>query len=157
MPNDPFVDVTALTSIGPIQYLDARDQATFDAGNAPGALRVPVEEWDKAVKAVDIGFANTAYWTEALASLGVDHSTTAVAYDDGRMTNAARVWFILQYFGAKAVILNGGWPVLSLATGLPIAVKPSRSGFRAVPDCGFRRFGRSGDPQASTRRRRPRV
>ena len=32
MPNDPFVDVAALSSLGPIRYLDARDQATFDAG-----------------------------------------------------------------------------------------------------------------------------
>jgi thiosulfate/3-mercaptopyruvate sulfurtransferase len=28
------------------------------------------------------------------------------------MTNAARVWFILQYYGLKAVIVNGGWPML---------------------------------------------
>ncbi|TVP74530.1 MAG: hypothetical protein EA339_00170 [Rhodobacteraceae bacterium] len=26
------------------------------------------------------------------------------------MTEAARVWFILQYFGLPTVILNGGWP-----------------------------------------------
>ena len=52
------------------------------------------------------------------------------------MTDAARVWFIMQYFGGKAVILNGGWPVLSSATGLPIRVGPSRSGFRAVPGAG---------------------
>jgi thiosulfate/3-mercaptopyruvate sulfurtransferase len=45
------------------------------------------------------------------------------------MTNAARVWFILQYFGIKAGILNGGWSVLSSAVGLPTAAKPSKSGF----------------------------
>jgi thiosulfate/3-mercaptopyruvate sulfurtransferase len=28
------------------------------------------------------------------------------------MTEAARVWFILQYFGAKAFILNGGSPAI---------------------------------------------
>jgi thiosulfate/3-mercaptopyruvate sulfurtransferase len=136
MPNDPFVDVAALASLGPVQYLDARDQATFDAGHAPGALRVPVEEWDKAAKAANIGFAKTAHWDEALQSLGIDPAAIVVAYDDGRMTNAARVWFILQYFGVKAVILNGGWPMLSSAAGLPAAAKPSRSGFRAVPAAG---------------------
>src|SRR5487761_1735266 len=124
MPDDPFVDVVALTPLGPIQYLDARDRAMFDAGHVPGALHVPVEDWDKAAKAADIGFGKTGYWDEALGTLGVDHSAIAVAYDDGRMTNAARVWFILQHFGAKAVILNGGWPVLSSATRLPTAVKP---------------------------------
>jgi thiosulfate/3-mercaptopyruvate sulfurtransferase len=136
MPNDPFVDIAALTSLGPARYLDARDRATFDAGHAPGAVHVPIEEWDKAAKAADIGFAKTSYWDEALGSLGVDHSAIAVTYDDGRMTNAARVWFILQYFGVKAVILNGGWPALSSTTGLPTAAKPSRSGFRATPGAG---------------------
>jgi thiosulfate/3-mercaptopyruvate sulfurtransferase len=52
------------------------------------------------------------------------------------MTNAARVWFILQYFGVKAVILNGGWPVLSSATRLPASAGPSKDGFRAVPGAG---------------------
>jgi thiosulfate/3-mercaptopyruvate sulfurtransferase len=136
MPNDPFVDVAALASLGPVRYLDSRDQAAFDAGHMPGALRVPVEEWDKAAKAADIGFAKTAYWDDAFESLGVDRSAVAVAYDDGRMTNAARVWFILQYFGLKAVILNGGWPLLSSATGLPPAATPSRSVLLTVPGAG---------------------
>jgi thiosulfate/3-mercaptopyruvate sulfurtransferase len=136
MPNDPFVDAASLASLGPIQYLDARDQATFDSGHVPGALRAPVEEWDKAAKAVDIGFAKTAYWDNAFGSLGIDPTATAVAYDDGRMTNAARVWFILQYFGLKAVILNGGWPVLSPAIELPTAGQPSRSVTRTVPGAG---------------------
>jgi thiosulfate/3-mercaptopyruvate sulfurtransferase len=97
---------------------------------------VPVEDWDKAVKTADIGFTKTAYWDEALGSLGIDPSATAVVYDDGRMTNAARVWFMLQYFGAKAVILNGGWRALSSATGLPTAAKPSPSRFQAAPGSG---------------------
>ena len=136
MPNDPFVDVATLSSLGPILYLDARDQAAFDGGHVPGAVRVPADEWDKAAKAADIGFDKTAYWDDALRSLGVDRSVTAVAYDGGQMTNAARVWFILQYFGANAVILNGGWPVLSSMTGLPPGSGPSKGGFRAVPNAG---------------------
>jgi hypothetical protein len=42
------------------------------------------------------------------------------------ITNAARVWFILQYFGINCVILNGGWPVLSSASGLPAGAGPSK-------------------------------
>jgi thiosulfate/3-mercaptopyruvate sulfurtransferase len=136
MPNDPFVDVAALASLGPVTYLDAREQAAFDARHAPGAVRVPVEEWDKAAKAADIGFAKTAYWDDAFGSLGLDNSAVALAYDDGRMTNAARVWFILQYFGLKAAILNGGWPMLSSAAAPLPASKPSGSVFRTVPGAG---------------------
>jgi len=35
MPSDPFVDPAALPP-GPLRWLDARDQAAFDAGHAPG-------------------------------------------------------------------------------------------------------------------------
>lgn len=136
MPRDPFVDVAAPPALGPVQYLDSRDRAGFDAGHTVGAVHVPVEEWDKAAKASGIGFAKKAYWDDALGSLGIDPSATAVVYDDGRMTNAARVWFILQYFGGKAVILNGGWPALFSATALPTATKASQTGFRAVPGAG---------------------
>jgi thiosulfate/3-mercaptopyruvate sulfurtransferase len=52
------------------------------------------------------------------------------------MTNAARVWFILQYYGLKAVIVNGGWPLLAGTTGLPPATPVSSVGFRAVPGSG---------------------
>src|SRR6266853_3147980 len=133
MPNDPFVDITALPSLGPVRYLDARDQAAFDAGHAPGAVRAPVDEWDKAAKAADIGFGKTAYWHDALGALGVDPSAVAVVYDSGQMTNAARVWFILQYFGVKAVILNGGWPALSSATGLPVGAGRGLGTRRELP------------------------
>jgi thiosulfate/3-mercaptopyruvate sulfurtransferase len=60
MPNDPFVDIGDLSSLGPLRYLDVRDQVAFDAAHAPGAVRVPLDEWDAAAKAADNGFAKTA-------------------------------------------------------------------------------------------------
>ncbi len=136
MPSDPFVDPTALPSLGAIRWLDARDQAAFDAGHAPGAVRVPIDAWDKAAKSADIGFNTSAFWDEALGSLGVGPSVTAVAYDTGAMTNAARVWFVLQYFGVKCVILNGGWPVLAATPGLPGSAGPSSGPVHAQSGAG---------------------
>ena len=136
MADDPFVEVGDLASLGPLRYLDVRDQAAFDAGHAPGAVRVPLDQWDAVAKAADAGFAKTAYWDDALGALGVGSGVTAVAYDSGGMTNAARVWFILQYYGLQAVILNGGWPMLAAATGLPPAAEASPGGFRAAPGSG---------------------
>src|SRR5882757_6062644 len=81
MPNDPFVDVADLPSLGPLRYLDVRDQAAFDAGHAPGAARVPLDEWDAAVKAADTVFAKTAYLDNALSALGLAPTVTAIAYD----------------------------------------------------------------------------
>ena len=136
MPSDPFVDVADLRSLGALRYLDVRDRVAFEAGHAAGALRVPLDEWDAVAKAADAGFAKTSYWDGALGALGLDPGVTAVVYDSGGTTNAARVWFILQYYGLKAVILNGGWPVLAAATGLPPAAAASSGSFRAVPGSG---------------------
>jgi thiosulfate/3-mercaptopyruvate sulfurtransferase len=136
MPTDPFVDPAALPSLGSVRYLDARDQAAFDAGHAPGAVRVPLEAWDKGAKAADIGFGDVAFWSEALGALGLDPSGTAVAYDSGAMTNAARVWFILQYYGLKCVIVNGGWPALSATTGIPASAATSSAAIHAKPGAG---------------------
>lgn len=51
---------------------------------------------------------------------------------------AARVWFILQYFGAQAFILNGGWPAIEGRDDLPGAAKAARSSasFQARPGAG---------------------
>jgi rhodanese-related sulfurtransferase len=155
MPNDPFVDVGGLAALGPLRYLDLRDQAAFDAGHAPGAVRVPLHEWDAAAKAAGTGFAKTAYWDSALGALGIGPNVTAVAYDTGGMTNAARVWFILQYYGLKAVTLNGGWLALSSATGLPPAATASAGGFRGGAGVRVGRAGRPGDAAGSARWPRP--
>jgi thiosulfate/3-mercaptopyruvate sulfurtransferase len=136
MPSDPFVDPAALSSLGAIRYLDARDQAAFDAGHAPGAVRVALDAWDKAAKTADIGFGPNPFWDEVLGALGLDPSVTAVAYDTGAMTNAARVWFVLQFFGLKCVILNGGWPAIAAASGLPAASAPVTAEFHARPGSG---------------------
>jgi thiosulfate/3-mercaptopyruvate sulfurtransferase len=135
MPTDPIIDVAALPASGPVRYLDARDQAAFDAGHAPGAVRVPLEAWDKAAKDAAIGFGDTKFWADALGALGVGPSVTAVAYDSGAMTNAARVWFILQYFGLNSVILNGGWPALAAAS-VPAAAAAVAGPVTASPGAG---------------------
>ena len=136
MPSDPFVDPAALSALGPIRYLDVRDQASFDAGHPPGAVRVPLETWDAAIKSAHTGFEKTAFWDDALGALGIGSSITAVAYDAGAMTNAARVWFILQYYGLNCVILNGGWRMLAGTSGLPASAAPSTGAFHASPGAG---------------------
>jgi thiosulfate/3-mercaptopyruvate sulfurtransferase len=135
MPNDPFIEADAISALGPVRYLDARDAAAFAAGHAPNAIRAPSNDWDTLAKTSGSGFENTAFWEATLNALGIDNAATAVVYDTGAMTNAARVWFILQYYGAKAVILNGGWPAIAAATALPDGVGPGH-GFKAHPQAG---------------------
>jgi thiosulfate/3-mercaptopyruvate sulfurtransferase len=136
MPNDPIVEVAALASVGPVRYLDVRDAAAFEAGHAPGAVRVPLDAWDAAIKAADTGFVKTAFWDAAFGALGLDGKSLAVAYDAGAMTNAARVWFILQYFGLPSAILNGGWPALAAAGGVPAGAPPATGGVHVTVGAG---------------------
>lgn len=56
-----------------------------------------------------------------------------VVLDDGRMTEAARVWFILQYFGLPVAVLNGGLPVLDQ---VPDQVSPYSAPLKLRPGSG---------------------
>jgi thiosulfate/3-mercaptopyruvate sulfurtransferase len=112
MPSDPVIEPAALSGLGKIRLLDVRDITSFEAGHRADASRVPIEVWEAAAKSGETSFENIGYWKTAIGALGVDGSVPVIVYDDGRMTEAARVWFILQYFGATALILNGGWPAI---------------------------------------------
>lgn len=112
MARDPVIEPAALPGLGRCRLLDVRDVTSFEAGHRADATRVPIEVWESAAKSGETSFENIGYWEKAVAALEVDGSVPAVVFDDGRMTEAARVWFILQYFGAEAYILNGGWPAI---------------------------------------------
>ncbi|RWB24645.1 MAG: hypothetical protein EOQ43_34265, partial [Mesorhizobium sp.] len=111
-PRDPVIEPDELSLLAAFRLLDVRDAEAFQADHAASAVRVPVELWEAAAKTGETSFENISYWESAIADLGVTESVPAVVYDDGRMTEAARVWFILQYFGAEALIVNGGWPAI---------------------------------------------
>lgn len=138
MSHDPVIEPSALRSLSAFRLLDVRDPAAFSSGHATNAVRVPIEVWEAAAKTGETSFENAAYWERGIAELDVDGDAPAVVYDDGRMTEAARVWFILQYFGAKAFILNGGWPAIEGRDDLVGAAQPARtsSTFRARPGAG---------------------
>jgi thiosulfate/3-mercaptopyruvate sulfurtransferase len=57
---------------------------------------------------------DTKYWQKEFSRLGLGPDALTVVADDGRMTEAARVWFMLQYFGLPAAVLNGGVGVLDV-------------------------------------------
>lgn len=113
MSNDPVIESANLTTLGQIRLLDVRNATAFALAHAPAAVRVPIEQWEAAAKEEATSLDNETYWQAAIGHLGIDNGTLAVIYDDGRMTEAARVWFVLQHFGASARIVNGGWPALS--------------------------------------------
>jgi thiosulfate/3-mercaptopyruvate sulfurtransferase len=137
--NDPVIEVADLVAPGAVvRPLDVRDPQAFAEGHAPTALRVPIEQWEAAAKADATSLNNSSYWQDAIGALGIDNDTLSIVYDDGRMTEAARVWFVLQYFGAKALVLNGGWRSLAATViATTDVVPPSRDRrFMANPGSG---------------------
>lgn len=135
MPNDPIVEVAALGTLGPVRYLDVRDAASFAAGSAPGAHNVAADSWDAAAKSGAVGFSDLAHWQGVMDGLGLGPDTLAVIFDNGGMTNAARVWFMLQHFGGKGVIVNGGWPAMQ-GQPMPAGIGPVSPGFKLRPGSG---------------------
>ena len=116
MPFDPADPVLApealLANRDAFIVLDARPAEAFAAGHAAGAHRLPIEAWERAAKTEEGRLTNLDQWSRAIGALGVDGSRPVAVLDDGRMTEAARAWFILQHFGVPCAVLDGGWPVL---------------------------------------------
>jgi thiosulfate/3-mercaptopyruvate sulfurtransferase len=92
--------------------LDCRVLSDFQAGHVKGAVWVDVSEW-KTASLKSGGLSSPDRWRERFAALGVTGKNPVVVYDDGNMTDAARVWFLLQLLGIRnASVLNGGFPEL---------------------------------------------
>jgi thiosulfate/3-mercaptopyruvate sulfurtransferase len=86
--------------------LDVRSEEAYAAGHVPGALRVDHDTWKTA-----FGDGKDAEgWSERIGGLGIGPQAKVVVYDDNAMRDAARIWWILRYWGLKdARLLNGGW------------------------------------------------
>lgn len=97
--------------------LDARSEGDYGQGHWPGAARVPVSDWEAAAKQANTDLSEDGHWRTLIGDLGVDGRRPVAVYDDGRMTEAARVWFILQHFRVPAAVLDGGWPALTARPG----------------------------------------
>ncbi len=82
----------------------------FEAGHIPGAVRCPSAQI-KGTGDADPRLVAPPVEAKALfESLGVGDDTLVVAYDRIRNRDAARLWWVLGYYGhANVKVLNGGW------------------------------------------------
>lgn len=97
-------------------YLDGRSgRAAYEAGHVPGAVFVDLD----AISGHDPGrgrhpLPDPTRFERAMREAGVGAGSTVIAYDDGGGTVAARLWWMLRYFGhERAAVLDGGiqaWP-----------------------------------------------
>jgi len=113
--------------------LDARPREQYDRGRIPGSVWVDPAAWAKAFG----DGTDTAGWSARIGSLGIAADAKVVVYDDASFKDAARVWWILKYWGLGDVrLLNGNWTGWKGA-GLPIETDapkpPPAAKFVAAP------------------------
>lgn len=113
--------------------LDARERSKYEGAHIPGAVWVDHAAWSKAF---DDG-GDTEGWSRRIAALGLNNDSKVVIYDDVMSKDAARIWWILRYWGLKDVrLLNGGWPTWTQDSRMlqkDGTTPPSPGNFTAVP------------------------
>ena len=128
---DLLVEPTELTkAAGQFVILDARDRAKYDQGHIPGARWVDHATWAKSFQ----DGQDTEAWSKKIAGLGISADSKVVIYDDNWSKEAARIWWILRYWGVNDVrLLNAGWKAWT-AAALPVQrdVPPAPTGTRFV-------------------------
>jgi thiosulfate/3-mercaptopyruvate sulfurtransferase len=126
------VDLTWSADAKKPVILDARPRADYEKGHIPGAAWVDHGEWSKSF---NDGKAEEE-WSKRIGALGLDAGSTVVIYDDNQAKDAARIWWLLQYWGVEnARLLNGGWSGWK-SEGRPVetdAFVPKPTKFEASP------------------------
>ena len=104
-----------------IRLLDVRPENKYEAGHIPGAVRVDHDQWAKGF----VQHPDRETWVTWIGATGIrDAERPVVVYSDD-VKDAARVWWILRYWGLKNVrLLNGGWRAWQTVEG-PVAKGPA--------------------------------
>src|SRR5438874_6604505 len=135
-----------------VRIVDMR-QSGYAAGHVPGAVHLsPVAIRD--ANAPPTFLPTPAAFEAMMASLGIGDRTRVVVYDERGGIYAARLWWILNYFGHPDVaLMNGGWtkwiaerrPVVSDTSSIPPASFTSkpRPGWVATADDVVQAIGKA--------------
>ncbi|WP_280152036.1 rhodanese-like domain-containing protein [Piscinibacter sp. XHJ-5] len=115
--SQPLVSAPAFLETRQGHVLDVRDRSEYDQGHAPGAVHLDIKRWERLARTGDGALQRVDVWESEIGALGIDGRKPVVVHDDGRMTEAARAWFILQWHGVDVQVLDGGWPVLRALQG----------------------------------------
>jgi thiosulfate/3-mercaptopyruvate sulfurtransferase len=93
---------------GAWRIVDTRDEAAYQAGHIPGALRIASAQWTAQGKSLG-GLTDREFWSTAVGQLGLEPQMQVVVYG-ADAASAARVWWLLKFVGLQRVaILDGGW------------------------------------------------
>lgn len=123
-----------------VRVIDCAVLEAYRRAHIADAVHLPVhyyiKEKDPAGSDHGVLVMHPAEFEQLMGQLGIGNDTTVVSYDDNNGYIAARLWWVLRYYGhTKAKVLNGGWHRW-LTEGRPITfhgTKPARATFRAAP------------------------
>jgi len=101
-----------------IKLIDMRDEERYSNGHIEGAINV----WRPQITDATFNYggmmSTKRQLEELLGNSGITPSDTIIIYDDKAECDAARLWWILKYFGHENMaLLNGGLVAWELASG----------------------------------------
>ena len=96
---------------GPVNIVDVRPKEAYDKGHIPGAVHLGADDVIDPNAHVDGDLLPHATLVRMLGERGIDKDTPVVFYDDKGGFHAARLFWMVEYFGHRqASVLNGGFP-----------------------------------------------
>ena len=132
-----------------LPHLGKRGADEYERGHIPGAVFVDLDTELASPRGSGPGrhpLPTPRQFAAAMSRAGVRPETHVVAYDDAGGATAARLWWLLRYFGhSRASVLDGGitsWiaegrPVTTQAPNLPQSHFEARPGGALVVDKAF--------------------
>jgi thiosulfate/3-mercaptopyruvate sulfurtransferase len=131
-----------------LRLVDCGSPEGYHRAHIPGAVRLGQgdyrsgqtrpDPWDPWLKdpASPLHVVKPDVFAAMMNQLGISDDTTVVTYDDFNGTFAARLWWVLTYYGhATTRVLNGGWQHW-LEAGWPVTFRetvPAPGRFRPRP------------------------
>jgi thiosulfate/3-mercaptopyruvate sulfurtransferase len=91
-----------------LRIVDLRSVEAYRQGHIPGAVQLDGSRLKDPDEKLYVTRPDT--FARMMGEMGIDDTVTVVAYDDQGGLWAARLWWVLDYYGhTKARVLNGGW------------------------------------------------
>lgn len=118
--------------------VDVRIPELYQQGHIPGAVNIPTALTFRQHGQTD-RLGSVAYIEKLFGAAGIDRHSHVVLYDDGRLVDASRVFWIFEVYGHRHVaVLNGGyqgWIEQEYAVSVhPAERKPRRFVASITPD-----------------------
>jgi len=117
--------------------LDARSSGDHASGHLPGAVSLPPSMLDRESGDFSFQVRSADEIAPVLQGAGIKKNSQVVIYDSGGSFNAARVWWVLDYYGhPEKAVLDGGFAAWQSANGAVETGDSARGSgdFTPVPD-----------------------